>query len=131
MRGKPNLPAYWPNGLPGPDIEYGDNPVVVSTKATGYDKDKNYVLNSNIKLNITIPWIQGLSVSGNVAFDKVFNFRKLWQTPWYLYTWDLSILMTPRVTRYWKKVREGLMMHGWFQNSLWIHYLLQADIWAD
>jgi TonB-dependent SusC/RagA subfamily outer membrane receptor len=31
MRGKPNLPAYWPNGLPGPDIEYGDNPVVVST----------------------------------------------------------------------------------------------------
>jgi hypothetical protein len=42
MRGKPNLPAYWPNGTPGPDIEYGNNPVVVSTKATGYDRDKNY-----------------------------------------------------------------------------------------
>src|SRR5439155_943995 len=26
MRGKPNLPAYWPNGLPGPDIEFGDKP---------------------------------------------------------------------------------------------------------
>ena len=32
MRGKPNEIAYWPNGMPGPDIEYGDNPVVVSTK---------------------------------------------------------------------------------------------------
>ena len=24
MRSKPNMPAYWPNGLPGPDIEFGD-----------------------------------------------------------------------------------------------------------
>src|SRR3989440_7122573 len=39
MRGKPNLPAYWPNGLPGPDIEFGNNPVVIATPATGYDKD--------------------------------------------------------------------------------------------
>ena len=39
----------------GPNIEYGDNPVVVSTKATGYDHDKRYVLNSNIKLNVKIP----------------------------------------------------------------------------
>ena len=23
--------SFWPNGLPGPDIEYGDNPVVTST----------------------------------------------------------------------------------------------------
>lgn len=88
MRGKPTLPAYWPDGTPGPDIEYGDNPVVISTDATGYDKDKLYTLNSNLKLNITIPWVKGLSVSGNAAVDKVFNFRKTWQTPWYLYSWD-------------------------------------------
>ena len=88
MRGKPNLPAYWPDGTPGPDIEYGNNPAVISTDATGYDRDKNYVLNSNIKLNIDIPWIKGLSVTGNAAIDKGFDFRKLWQTPWYLYTWD-------------------------------------------
>lgn len=88
MRGKPNYPAYWPNGTPGPDIEYGDNPVVISTDATGYDKDKYYVLNSNLKLNINIPWVKGLSLSGNVAVDKGFDFRKTWYTPWYLYTWD-------------------------------------------
>src|SRR5205823_359472 len=44
MRGKPNFPAYWPNGLPGPDIEYGDNPAVIATPATGYTKDNRYYL---------------------------------------------------------------------------------------
>ncbi|WP_347157927.1 SusC/RagA family TonB-linked outer membrane protein [Pontibacter chitinilyticus] len=92
MRGKPTLPAYWPDGTPGPDIEYGDNPVVVSTKATGYDHDKRYEVNSNFKLNVEIPWVQGLSVTGNAAIDKGFRFRKLWQTPWYLYSWDGSTM---------------------------------------
>jgi TonB-dependent starch-binding outer membrane protein SusC len=88
MRGKPNETAYWPNGLPGPDIEYGDNPVVVSTKETGTDRSKWYVLNTNTKLNIKIPWVSGLSLTANAAIDKGINFRKLWQTPWYLYSWD-------------------------------------------
>ncbi|MDR0750538.1 MAG: SusC/RagA family TonB-linked outer membrane protein, partial [Tannerellaceae bacterium] len=57
MRGKPNTPAYWPNGLPGPDIEYGSNPVVVTTDQTGYDRDKRYIFNSNFKLDISIPWV--------------------------------------------------------------------------
>lgn len=88
MRGKPNEIAYWPNGLPGPDIEYGDNPVVVSTKATGYDRDKRYVVNTNGKINIKVPQVPGLSLTGNAAIDKSFQFRKLWQTPWTLYSWD-------------------------------------------
>ena len=88
MRGKPNMHAYWPNGLPGPDIEYGDNPVVVSTKATGYDHNKTYALNTNFKATLKIPWVEGLSLTGNAAIDKGYNFRKRWATPWYLYTWD-------------------------------------------
>lgn len=88
MRGKPNEIAYWPNGMPGPDIEYGDNPVVVSTKATGYNRDKLYTLNSNARLTYKIPFLRGLSVTANAAIDKGFNFEKLWETPWFLYTWD-------------------------------------------
>jgi TonB-linked SusC/RagA family outer membrane protein len=88
MRGKPNETAYWPNGMPGPDIEYGDNPVVVSTKATGYDHDKLYVVNSNAKINVKIPWVEGLTFTGNAALDKWFDFHKVWQTPWYLYSWN-------------------------------------------
>ncbi|MGN6601276.1 MAG: SusC/RagA family TonB-linked outer membrane protein [Ginsengibacter sp.] len=92
MRGKPTLPAYWPDGTPGPDIEYGNNPAVISTDATGYDRDKFYTLNTNLKLKFDIPWVQGLSLTGNAAIDKGFDFHKLWQTPWYLYTWDGSTM---------------------------------------
>ncbi len=88
MRGKPNMPAYWPNGDPGPDIEYGDNPAVTSTSATGYDKDKRYILESNLRTNINIPWIKGLIFTANASFDKAFRFQKRFETPWYLYTWD-------------------------------------------
>ena len=88
MRGKPTMTAYWPDGTPGPDIEFGDNPVVVSTKATGYDHDKRYVLNSNMKLNVKIPWVEGLSLTGNASLDKDIRFQKTWQTPWYLYSFN-------------------------------------------
>jgi TonB-linked SusC/RagA family outer membrane protein len=88
MRGKPHMHAYWPDGTPGPDIEYGDNPAVISTDATGYDRDKRYVLNTTMKLNVKIPWVEGLSFNGNAGLDKEFRHRKVFQTPWYLYNWD-------------------------------------------
>jgi len=87
-RGKPNMPAYWPNGMNGPDIEYGNNPVVVTTNQTGYDRNKANILQTNAKIDITVPWIDGLSISGNAALDKRADNNKLWQTPWYLYSWD-------------------------------------------
>jgi len=88
MRGKPNMPAYWPDGTPGPDIEYGDNPAVTTTSATGYDMDKRYILESNLRTVVIIPWVNGLSVTANASFDKNFKFHKKFETPWYLYTWD-------------------------------------------
>lgn len=88
IRGKPNLPAYWPNGLPGPDIENGDNPVVISTPATGFVHDNNFVFNSNLRGQIDIPWVKGLNVILNAAFDESFRPVKRFRTPWFLYTWD-------------------------------------------
>jgi len=84
----PYLPAFWPNGLPGPDVEYGQNPALTTTDATGYYLDKTYTLQSNIKLDITIPWIDGLSVSGTVSYDKSILNHKQFEKPWYVYTWD-------------------------------------------
>ena len=88
MRGKPTMPAYWPNGDPGPDIEYGHNPVVTVTDATGYDNDQRYYFRSNLRLDVNIPWVEGLAIQGNFSYDKLLRYRKLFQTPWYLYTWD-------------------------------------------
>lgn len=88
LRGKPIYPAFWPDGTPGPDLEYGDNPAVVSTDATGYDNQQRYVLNSNLKLDIDIPWVKGLTFTGTASLDKEFHFNKKFETPWYLYSWD-------------------------------------------
>lgn len=88
IRGKPNLPAYWPNGLPGPDIENGVNPAVVSTNATGSVVDNNYVFQSNLRGRIDIPWVKGLNIIMNASFDEAFRPVKRFRTPWYLYTWD-------------------------------------------
>lgn len=88
MRGKPNLPAYWPDGTPGPDIEYGDNPVVIVTDETGYNKDTRYIFDSNMKLDIEIPWVKGLTLTANAAIDKRMRKDKVFQKGWYLYSWD-------------------------------------------
>ena len=87
-RAFPIWPAKWPNGLPGPAIEYGANPVVLVTDATGYTKQKDYTLQSNVRLVVNIPWIKGLSFTGNAAFDKLIINYKQFRKPWYLYTWD-------------------------------------------
>lgn len=86
----PYLPAYWPNGLPGPDVEYGQNPVLTTTDATGYLLDKTYSLQSNVKLDIKIPWVNGLSISGTASYDKNILNHKQFEKPWYVYTWDGS-----------------------------------------
>lgn len=88
MRGIPTSPAYWPNGLPGPDIENGTNPVVVTTNQTGYDDDTQNYIQTNGSLEISIPGVEGLKVTGTAAIDKRIRQTKRWNTPWYLYTWD-------------------------------------------
>lgn len=88
MRGIPTEPAYWPNGLPGPDIEYGENPVVITTNQTGYDRDKRYYFQTNGQVDITVPWVEGLKFSGTASIDKYVRKTKRWEIPWYLYTWQ-------------------------------------------
>ena len=85
MRGKPQEQAFWPNGLPGPDIENGQNPVVITTDQTGYDRDKQSYFQTNAQLDIKIPWVRGLKLTGTAAIDKRFRATKRWEIPWTLY----------------------------------------------
>ncbi|MFC5626672.1 SusC/RagA family TonB-linked outer membrane protein [Algoriphagus winogradskyi] len=85
MRGKPNQPAYWPNGKPGPDIENGQNPVVITTNQTGYDNDKRDYIQTTGTLEIKIPGVEGLKFTGTAAIDKYIQTTKRWQIPWTLY----------------------------------------------
>ncbi|MEJ7830311.1 MAG: SusC/RagA family TonB-linked outer membrane protein, partial [Segetibacter sp.] len=88
IRGKPTEIAVWPNGLPGPDIENGENPVVVTTGQTGYDRNRRDFFQTNAQVEIRNPWIEGLKVTLQGAADKLIGRTKRFETPWSLYFWD-------------------------------------------
>ena len=98
MRGRPTDPEVWPNGLPGPDIENGQNPIVIATNQTGYDDDKRDYYQVNGKVEFLIPGVRGLKLAGTATVDKEIQRVKDWQTPWYLYFWDHSTYQADGVT---------------------------------
>ncbi|MBO9614096.1 MAG: TonB-dependent receptor [Dyadobacter sp.] len=88
MRGKPTEIAIWPDGRPGPDIENGQNPAVITTNTTGYNNDKRDYVQTNGGLEILIPGVPGLKVNAMAAIDKQMRRQKNFETPWTLYFWD-------------------------------------------
>jgi len=105
MRGYPYKNAIWPNGLPAPDIENGEQPVVITTNQTGYDRDTRYYYQTNGKVEITNPWVKGLKVTLTAAFDKYVQQNKTWVTPWFIYNWNG--FQADGVTPIMAKVQKG------------------------
>jgi len=87
-RGKPTDVAWFFGKYPGPDVESDRNPVVEVTDIPGYNHERDYIMESNLKLHINIPWIKGLAVTGNASIDKSFGTEKTWRIPFMLYVWD-------------------------------------------
>ncbi len=98
MRGRPTEPEVWPNGKPGPDIENGQNPYVITTNATGYTDDPTDYTQANGGVVITNPWVDGLTLTLSASIDKNNRRTKTWQTPWSLYSWDKTSFEADGVT---------------------------------
>jgi TonB-linked SusC/RagA family outer membrane protein len=98
MRGRPTEPQFWPNGLPGPDIENGQNPYVITTNATGYQSDPTDFLQANGSIDITNPWVEGLKLTLMGSVDMNNRVTKTWRTPWMLYYWDRTSYEADGVT---------------------------------
>lgn len=107
VRGYPTKPAFWPNGLPGPDIENGQQPVLITTDKTGYYHDNHYVMNTLGKLEINIPGVEGLKVTGDVSLNRNLQLTKGWQIPWYVYSWDYVHYQADGKTPLLTKVARG------------------------
>ncbi|WP_237586642.1 SusC/RagA family TonB-linked outer membrane protein [Pontibacter russatus] len=107
MRGIPTAPARWPDGRPGPDIENGENPVVITTNETGYDRDTRSYLQTNGSVEITNPWVEGLKLTATAAVDKMTRRTKRWQIPWFLYDWDKQTYEADGVTPLLTAGRRG------------------------
>jgi TonB-dependent starch-binding outer membrane protein SusC len=85
--------SFWPSGEPGPDIEYGDNPVVTSTFEGGFDDQTTYKNQLTFRATIEPPMIKGLSISGQYTYDVDNFYRKQFRKPWILYfpKWDTAV----------------------------------------
>ncbi len=85
--------SFWPTGEPGPDIEYGDNPVVTSTLEGGSDDQKSYVNQTSFNVSITPPFVKGLTLNGRYTYDVTNLYRKQFRKPWTLYfpKWDTAV----------------------------------------
>ncbi|MBT1687610.1 SusC/RagA family TonB-linked outer membrane protein [Dawidia soli] len=81
----PTLPATI-RGLPARG-RLGQNPLAIAA-GRGYDKLERTVLNSTFKLDLKLPFIEGLSADGFAALDIVNDFRKIWQQPYTFYDAD-------------------------------------------
>lgn len=88
QRGRPTEPAIWPTGEPGLDIENGQNPIVVTTGATGYIRFPLDYIQTNGAITITNPWIENLELIINGSVDVNRGTSKIWETPWELYSWN-------------------------------------------
>ncbi len=101
----PTLPDYYPNGLPGPGLASGRNPVLMASGKTGYNKVKDYFLQSNLSFDLKLPSITpGLSLSGLAAYDFQFHQEKKFMNNWDAYRYNPN-------TKTYDNVRntEGLM----------------------
>lgn len=84
--------SFWPNGKPGPDVEYGDNPVVTSTFEGGYDDQSTYRNQFTFRATIAPPMIEGLKISGQYTYDIDNFYQKRFRKPWTLYfpNWETA-----------------------------------------
>ena len=90
MRMYPTSHAVFPGtNLPGPDIEYGDQPMVSASAETGFDDDKRYSSQNLLTATLKIPGIKGLNLSGYYAYDLSVREQKIFRTPWTLYSLDV------------------------------------------
>ena len=81
----PTLPAYWPTGEPGPDVENGNNPVVTSSLAGGKNEQKTYRSQNSFDISVAPPFVEGLTLNGSFDYDINNYYRKQFYYPWTLY----------------------------------------------
>lgn len=90
FRTYPTIPVYYPGGLPSPGIEAGLNPVVIATSAAGFDEQPRNVVNTLMSFDYKLPFAKDFTIKGFYAYDRIFESRKLFRTPWTVYQLNSS-----------------------------------------
>lgn len=86
----PYLYDYYPNGLPGPGISWGNNLAVLACgKDVGYDKVDDFFLDTKFQFNLKLDRItSGLAIGGYAAFDRHDRHQKIFENVWDTYNYN-------------------------------------------
>jgi TonB-linked SusC/RagA family outer membrane protein len=76
------------NGFYANVPEQRGNAYQQSIGASGYNVLNSNIFNSLVTLQYDLPWIKGLSLKGNGAYDKFYSFSKRFATPYDMYSID-------------------------------------------
>jgi len=89
IRNFPHKHAIFPGtDKPGPDIEYGDQPMVSASFEPGFDHEDKYRSNNILSAGLKVPGIENLKIDASYSYDKFFGKRKFFETPFYLNDFD-------------------------------------------
>ncbi len=104
VRTPPVFRAYYPNGLPA--IGMGGLNPVVNGRESGVTESTSNVFLSNLSFEYKIPYVEGLTLKGYFAVDKVFRTTKAIEKRYDLYEYnettqdyDKSILGQSSITQ--------------------------------
>jgi hypothetical protein len=86
----PYLYDYYPNGLPGPGIAWGNNlAILASGKEVGYDRVNDIFLNNKYFFDYKMDYItKGLSIYGYAAYIEHHRNEKEFEDVWNTYNYD-------------------------------------------
>lgn len=76
-------PLVYSNGM------YGSH-VMAALFGSGYEKNNGTSIYSQMSIEQRLPFIEGLSVKGTVAYDPSYSESKLWKTPMHVATIDTT-----------------------------------------
>ena len=87
----PYLPDFYPNGLPGPGLSWGNNLVLWSRGLTGYNRIKDNYMNYKVAFDLKMPWLlDGLFLSGYAAHYAQFVDTKTLSDQWDVYRYNAA-----------------------------------------
>lgn len=81
----PLLPGVNKYGLP---YNISDNPVSETASDAGYIKQRNKMINGNLAIEWSLPWVEGLKVRANGNYRYSVSTNKQWRKDAAKYDWD-------------------------------------------
>lgn len=80
--------AYWPGTDLPTNRGWGNySPIPLSSGDAGYTDLTSWVFNGQSTIDISLPWVKGLSVKGSFAYDYYGRNKKLFENVYYVYNY--------------------------------------------